>query len=132
MIVPVQEGLFELEGDRTLRLIGGFCPACTNHHFPRAANCPYCSADRCEARLLSAEGQVYLATVIHAAPPGYRGQVPYGFGIVELPEKIRVVTRLVYDGEVLVPGVAVRAVVDVLHRNEEGNDVVTFAFARVV
>ena len=28
------------------------------------------------------------------APPGYLGTVPYGFGVVELPEGVRVVTRL--------------------------------------
>ncbi len=28
------------------------------------------------------------------APPGYAGAVPYGFGVVELPEGLRVITRL--------------------------------------
>ena len=30
----------------------------------------------------------------HRAPPGYTGEVPFGFGVVELPEGLRVITRL--------------------------------------
>ena len=29
-----------------------------------------------------------------APPPGYQGEVPYGIGVVELPEGVRVITRL--------------------------------------
>jgi hypothetical protein len=31
---------------------------------------------------------------VTALPPGALGTVPYGFGVVELPEGLRVVTRL--------------------------------------
>jgi uncharacterized OB-fold protein len=31
---------------------------------------------------------------VTARPPGYEGVVPYGFGVVELPEGIRVITLL--------------------------------------
>jgi len=35
-------------------------------------------------------------TAVTAAPPGYEGPVPYGFGVVELTrERLRIVTRLV-------------------------------------
>jgi uncharacterized OB-fold protein len=34
-------------------------------------------------------------TAVVAPPPGYEGDVPYGFGVVELPaDGLRVVTRL--------------------------------------
>ena len=34
-------------------------------------------------------------TAVNAPPPGYEGEVPYGFGVVELPaDGLRVVTRL--------------------------------------
>jgi uncharacterized OB-fold protein len=43
---------------------------------------------------LSPTGTLWGWTEVTAAPPGYRGEVPYGFGVVELPEGVRVVTRL--------------------------------------
>lgn len=44
---------------------------------------------------LSTEGTLWAWTAVTAAPPGYEGDVPYGFGIVELSaDRLRVVTRL--------------------------------------
>ena len=31
---------------------------------------------------------------VTAAPPGYEGAVPYGFGVVQLDDDVRVITRL--------------------------------------
>ena len=48
-----------------------------------------------ERVVLSREGTVWAWTAVTAAPPGYEGEVPYGFGIVELTkERLRIVTRL--------------------------------------
>ena len=33
-------------------------------------------------------------TAVTAPPPGYQGEVPFGVGVVELPEGLRVITRL--------------------------------------
>jgi uncharacterized OB-fold protein len=45
---------------------------------------------------LSAEGRLWAWTAVNTAPPGYEGDVPYGFGVVELGhDKLQVVTRLV-------------------------------------
>jgi uncharacterized OB-fold protein len=55
---------------------------------------------------LSDQGTVWAATVVTAAPPGYTGPVPYGFGVVELPaDSLRIVTR--FTGPVA-PGDPVR------------------------
>jgi uncharacterized OB-fold protein len=43
---------------------------------------------------LSGAGTLWAWTEVTAPPPGYRGEVPYGFGVVELPEGVRVITRL--------------------------------------
>jgi uncharacterized OB-fold protein len=62
---------------------------------------------------------------VTAAPPGYRGHVPYGFGVVELPEGLRVVTRLTEtDPSRLASGQAMQLVLVPL-----AEDVVTYAFA---
>jgi hypothetical protein len=130
MMVPVRSGLFDLDADGEIRLIGGRCPACAHLHFPAGDDCPYCSHQGCERTHLSGEGEVWEATMVHSAPPGYAGAVPYGFGVVELPEGLRIVARLLPGGELLAPGTAVRAVADVVGRDEAGSDLVTYAFAR--
>ena len=59
---------------------------------------------------LSSEGTLWGWTAVNAAPPGYDGPVPYGFGVVELPaDGIQVVTRLVEsDPSVLAVGTVMR------------------------
>jgi uncharacterized OB-fold protein len=71
------------------------CGACSRRHFPRATWCPWCGGEEVEAVTLSTRGTLWAWTAVVAAPPGYEGGVPYGFGVVELAEDgLRVVTRL--------------------------------------
>ena len=58
----------------------------------RVDGCPYCSAIEVDAVELSPDGALWAWTAVTSAPPGYRGVVPYGFGVVELPEGLRVVS----------------------------------------
>ena len=58
-------------------------------HFPAAPDCPYCSAEGCDERELSERGTLCLFTMVVNRPPGYGGEVPFGFGVVELPEGLR-------------------------------------------
>ena len=45
--------------------------------------------------VLSTEGRLWAWTVVKAPPPGYLGEVPFGFGVVDLPaDGLQVVTRL--------------------------------------
>lgn len=76
-------------------LLGGSCSACERRHFPFAAWCPWCGADGTSEVRLSTEGTLWAWTAVLAPPPGYEGEVPYGFGVVELPaDGLRVITRL--------------------------------------
>jgi uncharacterized OB-fold protein len=126
--VPVQEGLFT-EGD-TPHLLGGRCPSCGHHHFPRSGTCPYCASEGTEAVELSAGGRLWAWTAVTHPPPGYRGVVPYGFGVVELPEGLRVLTRLTEsDPGRLVVDQLMHLVLDTLHEDADGRAVVTYAFA---
>jgi uncharacterized OB-fold protein len=123
----VREGLFS-EGDAPA-LQGSRCMSCGAHHFPRHDTCPYCAAADPEPVALSSSGTLWAWTAVTAAPPGYEGPVPYGFGVVELPEGIRVITRLTEsDPSALHLGQAMALQVVPLHVDAEGNDVVTFAF----
>jgi len=66
---------------------------------------------------------------VTAAPPGYIGPVPFGFGVVELErEKLRVITRLtVADPAALIFGQPMRLVAETLP-GENDEPVVTWAF----
>jgi uncharacterized OB-fold protein len=63
-------------------------------------------------------------------PPGYKGEIPYGFGVVELPEGLRVITRLTEsDPDHLRVDQPVHLVVEPLHVDDGGHSVLTYAFA---
>ena len=83
MTRPVLDGLFTVDPPR---LLGARCFGCGDHHFPRLGQCPYCGADEVEPVEMSDHGTLWGWTTVHHPPPGYHGEVPFGFGIVELPE----------------------------------------------
>lgn len=127
--VPVRKDLLLLEGD-DVRLVGGFSPGSGRYHFPLALVCPYTGADDVEPVTLSDRGTLWSWTAVTAAPPGYRGAVPYGFGVVELEEGLRVIGRLVEaNPSHLREGQPMRLVPEVVFADDDGNDVVTWAFA---
>jgi uncharacterized OB-fold protein len=128
--VPIHPGLFTLPGDpRGTRLLAGRCAACDRCHFPAADTCPYCSATDCGVSAIGATGTLYLHTTVNARPPGYRGEVPYGFGLVDLPEGLRVVSRLTESRlDVLRPGLAVELEIAPLFTNDAGDEVLSFAY----
>ena len=125
--VPVHEGLFTF-GDEP-RLLGSHCRHCGARHFPRVDSCPYCGTpdpDDCD---LSPNGRLWAWTTVTAAPPGYEGPVPFGFGVVELEGGPRVVTRLTQpDAAALSAGQAMHLVVTDIGP-AEGDRVVSWAFA---
>ena len=66
---------------------------------------------------------------MRTAPPGYRGPVPYGFGVVELADGLRIVTCLTESRlERLRPGLPMRLVVAPLFTDEAGRPVLSWAF----
>ncbi|HEY3843915.1 MAG TPA: OB-fold domain-containing protein [Acidimicrobiales bacterium] len=127
----VRDGLFT-DGDPPI-LLGSRCASCGAHHFPRHDTCPYCSAEDPVPVDLSNAGILWTWTAVTAPPPGYLGDTPYGVGVVELPEGIRVISRLTEgDPGALSPGQPMVLRVVPLHVDADGNDVVTFAFAPVI
>ena len=130
--VPVHAGLFEeLDGGR-VALLGSRCRACGRYQFPVGTPCPSCHGGDVEAVRLSSTGTLWGWTTVHTAPPGYDGPVPFGFGVVELPEGLRVITRLeATDVDALTFGTPMEAGTAALHTNDDGDTVVTYTFGPV-
>lgn len=127
--VAVKEGLFTLPQDNTpTRLLGGQCSDCDRFHFPVQSHCPYCSAEDCQQHELSAHGKVEVCTTVINRPPGYDGPMPFGFGVVELPEGIRVIARLLHP-ERIEAGARVCLTLDPIGSTSDGDEIVTYAFA---
>jgi uncharacterized OB-fold protein len=124
---PVAEGLFTTDPPR---LLGSRCPACDAPHFPRREQCPYCSSGGCTPVEFAGPGRLWAFTSVTAPPPGYLGEVPYGFGVVELVEGLRVIGRLtVADPSTLAFDQPVHLVIDDLATDDDGRRIVTYAFA---
>jgi uncharacterized OB-fold protein len=129
---PVHDGLFTTHADGAVALLGGFSPTSGRHHFPRQSTCPFSGATDIESVELSRTGTLWGWTAVTAPPPGYRGEVPFGFGVVELPEGIRVITRLTEpDPTRLTFGMPMTLVAAALHTDDDGVVVETYAFAPV-
>lgn len=123
----VTDGLFTVDPPA---LLGGRCDACGQPHFPRLDTCPYCGAESTTAVTLSNHGTLWLWTTVTAPPPGYLGEVPFGFGVVELPEGLRVVTRLALPDDSWIPGLPVRLrTVELGPREGDDQPVITWEFA---
>ena len=87
--------LLEVGVDGTANLLGGYSATSGLHHFPLGPICPYSGAEDVMAVSLPTTGRLWLWTAVTAAPPGYEGPIPYGFGIVELDGiGLRVLGRL--------------------------------------
>ncbi len=113
--------------DDGITLLGGWSPSSGYRHFPLSPVCPFTGADDIEPVDLPRGGTVWLHTSVNLPPPGYRGTVPYGFGIVELDGEplLRIISRLGGDG--LAPGIRVRLTGEELP-GPEGEPVLTWSF----
>ena len=136
--VAVADGIFAID-DGHPRLLGSRCTGCGNYMFPRQSGCPKCMFDEQEDVELATSGRLWSWTVQAFPPksPPYLGPtgdqfVPYGVGYVELPGQLRVEARLTEsDPAKLVIGMEMHLVLDPLCIDEDGNQVVTYAFAPV-
>ena len=134
--VPIAEGVFTWPSDDP-RLIGSRCAACGIVTFPAQESCPRCASTEMAEHLLSRRGRLWAWTTQEFPPPSppYAGPVgaafvPYGGGYVELAGEVRVETRLT-ETKGLSAGMEMELVLVPFRADDEGNEVVTFAFRPV-
>jgi len=129
--VPVAEGLFTDEP----QLIGSRCTACGMVTFPAQDSCPRCASTEMGQHLLATRGTLWAWTTQDFPPPsppfaGANGKafVPFGVGYVDLGD-VKVETRLTEsDPDRLHTGMAMELVVVPFRTDDDGSEVVTFAF----
>jgi uncharacterized OB-fold protein len=135
---PVADGIFTWPAEEP-QLIGSRCTACGIVTFPAQESCPRCAATAMEEQLLARRGRLWAWTTQNFPPPSppYAGPTgdafePYGVGYVELPGEVRVETRLTEaDPDELAAGMEMELVVVPFRTDDEGNEVMTFAFRPV-
>jgi len=136
--VSINEFVLDISGDEP-RLMGGRCKDCGHHTFPLLSGCAHCAGANVESVPLSSRGTLWAWTVQGFPPknPPYLGEndpenfQPFGVGYVELPE-LKVEARLTESQpEHLRDGMEMQLTVEPLYADDEGNEVVTFAFAPV-
>jgi uncharacterized OB-fold protein len=120
------------------QLIGSRCGSCGAATFPVQRRCPRCSGAEMAELLLPRRGTL-VAWTTQGFPPGppYAGPTgkaftPFGVGLVQLDDVIRIEGRLTEsDPDKLRFGMDVELTMVPFTSDDEGNDLVTFAFQPV-
>ena len=134
--VPIAEGLYTGPPDAP-QLVGSRCTRCREVSFPKQSSCPACAGDSTEEVLLARRGTLWTWTIQRfPPPPPFIGDAarfaPYGVGYVELPEGVRVESRLTTaDPEALAIGMEMELVLEKFADGPDGEARMTFAFAPV-
>lgn len=131
--VPIKEGFFTtpLSPMEQVRLKGSRCRKCGEVFLGKALGCENCGSEDTEELALSKKGTLYTYTIIGHRPPGdYKGPdpfVPFGQGLIELPEGLRILAPLA-ESKNLKIGMEMELVVHKLFEDAEGNEVIAFKF----
>jgi uncharacterized protein len=133
--VPIREGLLSgrLSCLDDVRLVGSNCSNCGETSLGRAKVCPNCGRASVREVSLSDRGVLWSFTVVRHKPPGdYRGPepfVPFGLGLVELPDGLRVLSPVACPVDRLTIGL--KLLFKPYLRQDPERDVVAFTFAPV-
>jgi uncharacterized protein len=136
--IPIKEGLFTAALDPVdqVRLMGSKCKACSEISLGSRQTCSNCGGADLEPMPLSRKGKLWTYTVIRHKPPGdYKGPnpfVPFGLGLVELPEGIQVLSPLQCELERIRIGMEMEVEVYPLYVDENSNEVMAFRFRPVM
>ena len=128
---PVSDGLFTWPSEEP-HLIGLRCLNCGEVFFPAQTACSFCSSIDMEELLLSRRGILDLYTCSHYPTPGYSGPSPLCIGFIRLPEGLKVIAPLTETNiEKLKSGMEMEMIVRTVSTDQQGNDLLGFAFTPV-
>ncbi|MFP3899203.1 MAG: Zn-ribbon domain-containing OB-fold protein [Acidimicrobiia bacterium] len=121
------------------QLIGGRCTACSAVTFPRQGSCARCGSLEVADERLPRRGTLWTFTTQEFLPkePYAGGETPetfrpYGVGLVQLGDVVRVESRLTEaDPAKLRIGMAMELRIVPFRVDADGTEVMTFAFAPV-
>jgi len=128
--VPIVEGLYVLPSDGNEGyLIGIRCRACGAVFHPKRAICARCFSEDQEQVALSRQGTIYTYTIARVSPPSAPVVAPFVTAVVELPEKVHVISLItgIEPGQVRI-GTPVRLHFWKTGEDAAGNDVMAYAF----
>ena len=129
--IPIRERLLSkpLSPLEDVRLLGSKCKKCGEVALGEVSSCQNCAGEDLVVIPLNQNGKLWTYTVIRNRPPGdFKGEVPMGEGLVELPEGIRIKSPLGGDVENLKIGMDLRFTAYPLYENEQGDEVIAFKF----
>ena len=120
-------------------LIGSRCADCSATTFPAQSHCPRCGHTNMEELPLPRRGTLVAWTTQGFAPvypyagdPTGESFTPYGIGLVQLDDVVRVEAKLTEsDPAKLEFGMEVELAIVPFYVDDEGNEIMTFAFAPV-
>ncbi len=121
------------------QLIGARCAACAAVTFPLGPSCPRCGTPDPERHLLPRRGTLWTWTTQDFLPkePYAGGETPetfrpYGVGLVQLGDEVRVEARLTEaDPSRLDFGMELELAIVPFRVDEDGTEVMTYAFRPV-
>jgi uncharacterized OB-fold protein len=133
---PIAAGLFTWPAAEP-QLIGSRCGACGATTFPTQSYCPRCASTLMSEVLLPRTGSLWTWTIQGFRPksPPYKGEdtvetfEPFGVGYVDLGGELLVEARLTENQpDRLAVGAEMELVVIPLYRDDDGTEVLTYAF----
>ena len=136
--IAFAEDVFTWPADEP-QLIGGRCEGCAAVTFPNQVSCPRCGSVEMAEHLLPRRGTLWTFTTQEFLPkePYAGGETmetfrPYGVGLVQLGDEVRVEGRLtVADPDELEIGMELQLVVVPFRTDPDGTEVMTYAFEPV-
>jgi uncharacterized OB-fold protein len=130
--IPCRDGLWSTPSfsDDKPQLIGSKCPNCGEVVFPVSQVCANCQNQEMREIKLSRRGKIWsYSTVMLAPPQWYKGPVPFDLGYVELPEGVRIWSRLLgAEAGTFKIGQEVELHIDVMQEDGEGNEILGYCF----
>jgi len=131
--IPIKNGLWREPVVGEPQLLGDLCTDCGELFFPKRGNgiCVHCQHTNLKTVFLSRTGKLSTFTVVMVPPAGgfYMGTVPYAYGCVDLPEGVRIKARLKADNlDTLQIGMDVEMFLEKIRQNQDGTEIITFAF----